>query len=174
MRALGIDIGRVIIGPTVGGVADTSFLGHTVAQAMLTRPAPGSFTAIGDLVETFEGRVWLVSKCGPSVERKTLCWLDHWRFHEQTRLPRNHVRFCRERRDKVVHARELGLTHFIDDRLDVLRPMRGEVPHLLAFGEDIDDPPRWSEPVRDWSEVMAWFRRRARLETTTRSPQERD
>ena len=156
-RALGIDIGRVIIGPTIDGVADTSFLGTTVEEAMRTPPAPDAFAAIAQLVERFEGRVWLVSKCGPSVERKSLLWLDWWRFYAKTGVPRGNVRFCRERRDKAVHAREIGMTHFIDDRLDVLEPMRGEVPHLLAFGEDVGRVPRWAAHVRDWRAVLEWF-----------------
>lgn len=161
MDAIGIDIGRVIIGPTIDGVEDTVFIGRTVQEAMQSPPAPGAFAAVGELMRRFDGRVWLVSKCGPSVERKTLLWLDHWRFHEQTGLPKSHVRFCRERREKAEHARELGLTHFIDDRLDVLEPMRELVPHLLAFGEETGRVPDWADHVRDWSSVSAWFARTA-------------
>lgn len=159
MDALGIDIGRVIIGPTIGGVEDTSFIGRTAQEALLSPPAPGAFAAVAQLMRRFDGRVWLVSKCGPSVQRKTLLWLDHWRFHEETALPRPHVRFCRERPEKAEHARQLGLTHFIDDRLDVLEAMRGLVPHLLAFGEEVGPAPAWAENVRDWGAVSAWFER---------------
>lgn len=161
MDALGIDIGRVIIGSTVDGVEDTSFIGRTVQEAMQSPPSRGAFATIASLVQRFDGRVWLVSKCGPGVERKTLLWLDHWRFHEATALPRHQVRFCRQRHEKAQHARELGLTHFIDDRLEVLEAMREVVPHLLAFGEDVGTMPAWATHVRDWSAVTTWFERRA-------------
>ena len=157
MDAIGIDIGRVIIGPTIDGVEDTAFIGRTVQEAMQSSPALGAFAAVAELMRRFDGRVWLVSKCGPSVERKTLLWLDHWRFHEQTCLPKSHVRFCRERPEKAEHARQLGLTHFIDDRLDVLDAMRGLVPHLFAFGEETGTVPEWTIRVRDWNAVRAWF-----------------
>ncbi len=157
MDHIGIDIGRVLTGPTVDGVADTSFLGTTVAEAMHSPPATGAFAFIEELVRRYDGRVWLVSKCGASVERKTRIWLEFQRFHETTGVPRSHLRFCRERHQKADHARELGLTHFIDDRVDVLRHLRGLVPHLLRFGEDGDPCPAWAVPVRDWNEVSEWF-----------------
>ncbi len=166
MDALGIDIGRVIIGPTIDGVEDTSFIGTTAQEALRTRPAPEAFAVIGRLVHRFDGRVWLVSKCGPSVERKTLHWLNHWGLHESARVSRSHVRFCRERREKAEHARTLGLTHFIDDRLDVLAHMRGLVPHLLAFGEEVGNVPSWADHVRDWRAVEEWFARRESVRTS--------
>jgi hypothetical protein len=157
MDALGIDIGRVIIGPTIDGAEDTSFLGQTEQEALKSPSAPGAFAAIAELMRRFGGRVWLVSKCGPRVAQMTRRWLEHWRFHDVTALPRSQVRFCAKRPEKAQHARELGLTHFIDDRLDVLEAMRGIVPHLLAFGEDAGPVPPWAVPVRDWAAVMRWF-----------------
>jgi hypothetical protein len=109
MDRIGIDIGRVIIGPTEHGAEDTTFLGRTVEEAMASPPVPGAFETIRALVERTRRRVWLVSKCGPSVERKTLHWLDHWAFHEVTGVPRDQVRFCRQRPEKADHARILGL-----------------------------------------------------------------
>src|SRR5258705_10975213 len=113
---LGIDIGRVIIGPADDdGRADTSFLSGTPDRAMATPPASGAFDAITQLADAFDGQVWLVSKCGPGVQAKTLRWLDHWKFWITTGIASDHIRFCRERRDKAPHCHELGVTHFIDD-----------------------------------------------------------
>ena len=50
MDAIGIDIGRVIIGPTIDGVEDTAFIGRTVQEAMQSPPAPGAFSAVGELM----------------------------------------------------------------------------------------------------------------------------
>lgn len=152
MARLGIDIGRVIVGPVVGGVADTSFLGTRLAEALHTPPADGCFDAIAALVPRFEG-VWLVSKCGPSVEEKSLAWLAHHRFYERTGVPHGNVRFCRKRPEKAIHARELGLTHFVDDRRDVLQHLRGLVPHLFLFGEQEEPPPDWVTPLPSWAEA---------------------
>ena len=161
MNNLGIDIGRVIIGPTIDGPADTAFIGTTIDEAMTSPPAPGAFEAIAELVARFDGRVWLVSKCGPSVQRKTRLWLDHWGFHDATGVPRDHVRFCLERHEKRLHTDELGITHFIDDRVDVLRHLRGGVEHLFLFGEQPNAAPAWAIPVQTWAEVSAWFATRS-------------
>jgi len=153
---LGIDIGRVIIGPVDDdGRADTSFLSGTPDRAMQTPPAAGAFAAITRLAAAFDGAVWLVSKCGPGVQAKTRRWLDHWRFWATTGIAPAHLRFCRERRDKALHCHELGVTHFIDDRLDVLEHLRNVVPELYLFGHQKARPPSWVTPVITWPAVLA-------------------
>lgn len=153
---LGIDIGRVIIGPVDDdGHADTSFLSGTPDRAMETPPAPGAFAAIARLADAFDGAVWLVSKCGPRVQSKTRRWLDHWGFWATTGVAPDHLRFCLERRDKALHCHELGVTHFIDDRLDVLEHLRGFVPCLYLFGHQKARAPDWVTPVVTWPAVLA-------------------
>lgn len=152
MNRLGIDIGRVIICPTVNGQSDTSFLGRRLEEALQTPPAAGAFEVIAALNDAFE-QVHLISKCGEGVQRKTLAWLEHQRFYEQTGVPRERVHFCRKRPDKAPIARRLGLRAFIDDRVDCLEPMRGIVDELYLFGEQPRRPPRWTRPVADWVAV---------------------
>lgn len=153
MARIGIDIGKVIVGAIADGVADTSFLGSSLAEALKTEPSEGAFEAIAEIVGLFEG-VWLVSKCGPSVQEKTLAWLAHHRFYKRTGVPVRNVRFCRKRPEKANHARELALTHFIDDRIDVLGHLRGLVPNLYLFGEQERRPPDWVVAVERWSDVL--------------------
>jgi hypothetical protein len=151
---LGIDIGRVLMCPADSdGRPDTSFLSADEAGALAVPPAPHMLAVVPELVRRFEGRVWLVSKAGPRIERLTLRWLQHHRFFERTGLRRDRVRFCRRREDKRAHAIELGLTHFIDDRVDVLIHLRGVVSDLLLFGAQTAAIPTWVRPVRDWPAV---------------------
>lgn len=157
MSRIGIDIGRVIIGPSIGGVADTRFLGATLAAAMHTPPAPGAFDTIAALVARHGGQVWLVSKCGPSVQTKTRAWLEHHQFWSRTGLDREHLRFCLHRPEKADHARALGLDVMVDDRVDVLEHLRGLVPELLLFGEQRGPAPPWTTHVADWAAVARWF-----------------
>ena len=149
---LGIDVGKVIIGPVIGGKADTAFLGSTLEKAMDTPPSLNAFECITRLVDLFEGNAWLVSKCGPNVQQKTKAWLRHWNFHEITGLPVNNVRFCLERPQKAHHCKQLKITHFIDDRLDVLQHLNGLVPNLYLFGEQpkLDVIPDWVTHVENW------------------------
>jgi hypothetical protein len=128
---LGIDIGRVIIG---GEGADTQFLDGDEASAMATPVVEGAFGAIAELVRLFDTRVWLVSKAGPRIQARTRRWLDERNFFAVTGMKREHLRFCRERREKAQHALALSLTHFIDDRIDVLQHLEGMVPNRFLFG----------------------------------------
>jgi hypothetical protein len=154
---LGIDIGRVIIGAVDHhGHADTSFLSGTIERAMETPPTPRAFDCIARLTRAFDGAVWLVSKCGPRVQDKTRRWLDHWRFWAHTDIAPDHLRFCLKRRDKGVHCAALGITHFVDDRVDVLEHLRGQVPYLYLFGLDwkTRPVPAWATPVITWPEAI--------------------
>jgi hypothetical protein len=152
---IGIDIGRVIMAPVNGGKADTSFLSGSLEMAMLTPPSPGAFEGVKALVTAFNGRTWLISKAGPNVQQKTKLWLRHWDFYAATGLPPEQVRFCVERHQKAEHCRQLKITHFIDDRLDVLEAIRDDVPHLYLFGEQprLEEIPSWTVHVADWEKA---------------------
>ncbi len=159
MNRIGIDIGRVIIGPVLNGRADTSFLGSRLEDALHTPPAPGAFAGVADLVARTRGQAWLVSKCGPAVQAKTRAWLDHHEFWARTGMDRGHLRFCLKRPEKARHARELGLTAMIDDRVDVLVHLDGLVRDRLLFGEQDRPAPGWATPVIDWAAVGRWASR---------------
>lgn len=141
-QRLGVDIGRVVIAPSTDDREDTSFFGGSLANALATPPNVGVFEHLPIIVERFDGAVWLVSKAGARIEERTRSWLAHHRFHERTGIPADNIRFCRERHQKADHCAELGLSHFIDDRQDVLQHMEGLVPNRFLFG-----PQR--EPVAD-------------------------
>ncbi len=68
------------------------------------------------------------------MQDRTVQWLDHNRFWSETGVQRSHLRFCRQRTEKAEIACELGLTHFIDDRPDVLSAMVAVVPFRFLFG----------------------------------------
>jgi hypothetical protein len=135
--------------------ADTNFLGSSVAEAMASPPTPEAFEVIPALVALFDGKVWIISKCGEYTQRKTLAWLDHHDFYRRTGVPRKNVRFCRERADKAIHCRELGVTHMIDDRLEVHSAIRDVVPNLYLFGPQDGEIPDWVIHVADWPAVAA-------------------
>jgi hypothetical protein len=151
---LGVDFGRVINdGSSHPGGDDTVFLTGGFEQAMSTPAMPGCFETLNRLVSRFEGRVWVISKCGERVQRRTEQWLDHHEFWARTGIPRDHARFCRRRPDKAVHCAELSITHFVDDRADVLGHLRGVVPHLYLFGRQTGPPPPWVRHTPGWTEV---------------------
>jgi hypothetical protein len=150
---LGIDIGRVIInGPAHPGGGDTAFFSGDEATMLATPEMPGAFEAIARLASRFDGRVWLVSKCGQRVARRSLRWLAGHRFHERTGVPAGHVRFCRARPDKRAHCVDLGLTHFVDDHPEVHAAIRGAVSHQYFFGPQRQPVPEYGWPAPTWAD----------------------
>jgi hypothetical protein len=85
-------------------------------------------------VSRFGGQVWLVSKAHTRMQEKTRLWLRHHAFFERTGIAPGNLRFCFERHEKAGHCRDLGLTHFVDDRLDVLGHLEGVVAQRFLFG----------------------------------------
>jgi len=150
-EALGVDIGGVIISKA-GGEADTSFS----SRDYLNTPAVArAFEVIRRLVdERFGDRLFLVSRCGPRVQAKTLRWLKHHDFYESTGVNPKRVRFCLERDDKARICHRLRLTHFIDDRLDVLQKL-GDVHRILFDPHRSASVPKSSSirAVRSWEEI---------------------
>jgi hypothetical protein len=151
---LGIDIGRVIInGPAHPGGRDTAFFIGDEATMLATPEVPGAVAAIARLVTRFDGRVWLVSKCGLKTEARTRRWLDAHDIYHRTGLPPDHLRFCRTRSDKRIHCRQLGLTHFVDDHPEVHAAIRGIVDHQYFFGPQQHPVPDYGQHAPTWADT---------------------
>ncbi|MCP2338807.1 hypothetical protein [Actinomadura rupiterrae] len=156
---LGVDFGRVIQGgPLAPGGEDTAFLGGTLRDALASPPNEGAFEALEELVGLFGGRVWIISKCGERVERKTRAWLDHHRVAGRTGLPRTQIRFCRKRAEKAVHCAELGITHMIDDRWGVHRALEGVVSYRYLFGPQDGEVPEGLPNPLNWADALRMIR----------------
>jgi hypothetical protein len=88
-----LGIGRVIIdGSAHPSGGDTAFFQGDEATMLATPEMDGAVAAIGRLMEPFGGRVWLISKCGPRVQARTIGWLEGHDFYRRTALPPEHVR----------------------------------------------------------------------------------
>lgn len=152
--ALGLDFGRVIMCPPEGVEgADTRFLALPEDEALAIAPPAGAFQIIAALVVKFQGRVSIVSKAGPRIQRLTQAWLEAHGFFELTGMPRTALYFCRERSEKRDRALKLKLTHFVDDRVDVLAHLETVVPNRYLFGQNAHVPP-WAVHVPDWAAVQ--------------------
>lgn len=141
MNRLGVDIGGVII-DRIHDDSDTSFFGDKYLE---TTAVPEAFDSLRLLGNEFGDDIWVVSKCGPRIQARTVEWLLHQSFYDQTGIPEDHVLFTRTREGKAPIARDLGLTHFVDDRLDVLGHLQHDVKHLYLFDprpKDLQAQPR--------------------------------
>jgi hypothetical protein len=152
--SLGVDVGGVII-DRVAENDDTSFFG---SRPMETPQVPGTFEALALLTALFGGRVFVVSKAGPTVSARTLAWLAHHRFFEATGIVPENIHFVRQRIDKAAVCDAIGITHFVDDRLDVLAHLKN-VPHRYLFVGGLGrnpspmSVPRWATVAASWPDL---------------------
>ncbi len=126
---IGFDVGGVVI-DRVNDKTDTSFFSDRYLDSTAV---PHVFEEVAGLVTRFgPDDSFIISKCGENVQRKTLEWLLHNGFYARTGMLPAHVHFCLRRDGKHPIAQELGLTHFVDDRVEVLGYMKS-VTHRIAF-----------------------------------------
>ena len=163
-ETLGVDIGGVIIA-RAGAGEDTSFSSENYLEA---REVTDAFEVLKRLVnERFGRRVFLISKAGPRVRAKTMHWLKHHRFFERTGAKAKQVLFCLERSHKAPLCRELGITHFVDDRLDVLQSLKTVLYRFLfdpgLRARNVSPAPAGSiHTVTSWDEIGAALLQRSR------------
>lgn len=106
--------------------------------------------------ERFGEKIHLVSKCGPKIQAQSKEWLEHHRFTEIAGIPLERVHFCRRREEKAPICKRRGVTHFIDDRYDVLSYLKS-VPHLFLFRPRDKDLARAErEPLPGLQVVQSW------------------
>lgn len=141
--ALGIDLGSTII-----------------CTAVAPRVAfEDSFRVIKRLVdERFGENVFIVSKVNEEQQKRVEEFIKNERLCEQTGISRDKVFFCRERHEKAPICEKLGVTHFIDDRPEVLSHMDSVQNRILFQGIEVDFEifkPKLSGVIRveNWKEI---------------------
>jgi len=156
---LGVDVGGVIMDKHNDGT-DTSFF---TDNYLATTATPGALEALERLVKHFRPEnVFIVSKCGKTTEKKTLDWFEHHNVYARTGLERDAVFFVRKREEKAPVCAKLGVTHFIDDKLEVLSYLV-TVPTRILFCPDEREVERFAEHksrvtiVKTWADVLATF-----------------
>lgn len=154
---LGVDIGGVLI-DRINDNTDTSFFGSNYLK---TTAVPDAFDTIAELNRgLFKGAVRLVSKCGLNTQRKTKEWLEHNGFYTKTGLTPEHVFFCFERAEKEIICKREGITHFVDDRLEVLSYLES-VSKKYLFQSNPREVEKFQKflpqvsKVESWKELMA-------------------
>ena len=150
---LGLDIGRLIL----QNDTDTDV---PRGERRPFRRVEGSFEGVRELKDRFDGQVALVSKCGGVTQIRTRECFDHTQFYEVTGVNPNHVFFCEERKGKAAICDYLGVTHFADDRLQVLGYLHS-VKHRYLFNareqeirENYQHLP-YVVQVANWEELLA-------------------
>lgn len=138
-KILGVDIGGVII-DRINDDKDTSFFSDNYLK---TTPVPDVLESLRLLNSRVGGdpfdHIVLISKCGVRTQQRTHEWLDARNLEAFTGITMNDRLFCRKRHEKVPIAEHWGVTHFVDDRLEILKYMVGIVPNLYLFHPNPDE-----------------------------------
>ena len=138
LPVLGIDFGRTIC--DIGS-------GHVTTGRAEVDPhffdwpfVDGAVEQIKSLVSLFGPRsMHIVSKCAPESEEPIKEWLTRKEFWKLTGMKPENIHFCRERHEKNPICCEFGITHFVDDRREVLYSM-DNVRIRIALNPRDDDP----------------------------------
>lgn len=157
---LGIDIGGVLVDRVAEG-DDTSFFG---GRPMETPAVAGALEAIPELLDLFEHRVHIVSKAGPKISELSRQWLGLRGAVGPNGLSPANVHFVRKRPEKAPICKRLGITHFIDDRLDVLGHLTMVPCRILFIGGLGENPvpigiPADVHVTSTWTEICDLLRR---------------
>ena len=125
---LAVDIGGPIIRAPGGSAPDV----YRNAQ-----PTRGCFAGLRTLSRRrFGDAIHLISQCDEQVQAAKLDWFRAKRFHTRTGVTPDRVHFVRKPEDKAALCKELGVTHFVDDRPHILMHALGVVPNLFVFNPD--------------------------------------
>lgn len=152
---LGVDLGGVII----QGRAGVSQGEDTAFRSLIleTPEVEGAFATLFMLGPKFDG-VWVISKARPKTRKNSRIWLRAKSFYSRAGVRPRRVVFCATREGKARAADRHGITHFVDDKVEVLEYMHGTVPNLYLFASDPEEVAKaWRLPyltiVNGWPEL---------------------
>ncbi|MBU1754844.1 GrpB family protein [Patescibacteria group bacterium] len=145
---LGVDIGGVVLDFIPYLHKDIDFLEIPEIE--------GAIDSIAELNSSrFKNRVHIVSRYTGEGPAKVLGWLRNKDFFTRTGIPEENFHPCALRHEKAPICVDLGITHFIDDQIEVLSHMVGKVPNLYLFG-DAEHKPDFGETYQHVLMVPTW------------------
>jgi hypothetical protein len=141
---IGIDFGGVIVMPSDGNTPLNTNLGLQIEIS-------NAIDTIQYLIQDLKSEVWIISKASKPTQIATREWLGNVKFYQKTNFNATNLRFCSKRSEKLNICKPLGITHFIDDNIEVLQALQGTVPNLYLFGTQ--SAPLGITAIKDWDEL---------------------
>ncbi len=158
---IGFDVGNVILETDTDGSRPAEI--RHAGSHPLDLPqsyVDGALSVIRDTVGKLGAQnVHIISKCGVSMQQKTQRYFEETNFFDKTNFARENVWFVKKRAEKAPIAARLALTHFVDDRSQILRSMTTVSVRMLFQIPYCEVPidKTLFEPelvvVKDWAEV---------------------
>jgi hypothetical protein len=157
-----MDNHMILIGMDVHGVIMDKFdKSKSVEEYLTTVPLKHATTVIKNIIDLYgPENTFIISKCPMYAEDEIIKWLDNQNFFTEIGFIRSNVYFCRERTDKAPVAKQLRLTHFIDDRVDVLNAMKDVVSNRILFtggGNHEESDDKTITELDNWDSVQDYI-----------------
>lgn len=107
--------------------------------------------------EKFDNNVYVISRVPENGDKKVLDFLETENFFSEGLLEREKTFFCLKREEKAPIASRLGITHFVDDRTEVLSHMK-DVYHRYAMNPEPDQLAKFplNDGQRRWPMVQVY------------------
>ncbi len=152
---LGVDFGNVIIDHVGFGTTPEFFVSGDYNSIP---PVEGAFESLRLLnKEKFKGNIFVLFKATDVADHKIMSWIDHNKFCEYTGILKKRIIRNENGRDKSKMCLEFGVTHFIDDRLEVLGFLTGKVKNLYLFRPNNEEAAKFKETASQVHEVNDWY-----------------
>lgn len=144
-RVYGFDIGGTLIKP-----------GHS---GMEKEPWDHAFRVVKRIVTELSPKAYIVSRVNEEQKKRALWWLDKYSVHEMTGIPKENVFWCAERPQKAPIIKDLGITHFVDDRPEVFAACAGLGRNLtkILIKPDPYDLYSWSWCMNNFTVCQDWL-----------------
>ena len=101
-------------------------------------PIEGVIAAAKVLYQKSGGEVFIAYNATDLADPAILAWYETVGLTERTGIPTSRLGRV-YKRDKLPLCKLYGATHFVDDRLEVLRNLIGTVPNLILFKPRSDE-----------------------------------
>ena len=130
LRILGVDLGNVIIDHFAFGTTRKFLISGDYCKI---KPVENSIECIKDLARISFDKVIIIYNATDFAYSKIQNWLSHWDLTED--INNSSIQIVRSSlgRDKSFDCKRLNVTHFVDDRLEVILKLRNEVKNLYLF-----------------------------------------
>lgn len=136
-QILGVDIGGVILSRATQEHIERF---RSSDRYLETPKIEGAVEGIRRLaLGRFGPNIHLVSRINKGDEDKMMSWLRSIDFFMRASVIPYHVHFCEGRHEKQPICKSLGITHFIDDRSEILVSLKDTVEYLFLFNPDPEE-----------------------------------
>lgn len=151
---LGIDLGNVIIDHIAFGTT-RQYVQH--GGYLEIPPVEGALESLVKFLRQGNvERVAIIYNATDVADQKIFGWFMHWLPQEVINSPKFTFLRSMGGRDKTCDCKRLKITHFIDDRVEVLNRLHGTVPHLFLINANVEEKVQHTAGSNSFCEVRGW------------------